>query len=347
MHNGKIAIVTDAWSPQVNGVVHTLKHTCAALSELGYTVTTLTPDQHRTIPCPTYPEIRLAVKPGARVRKQLDALQPGHIHIATEAPLGIAARSYCIKNGLAFTTSYHTRFPEYVKKRLPVPLAISYALMRRFHNAAARTMVATQSQEDILRERGFKHLARWSRGVDTELFTPDRRVDPGKARPIFSYLGRVAVEKNIESFLSLDLPGTKCVIGDGPALKALKQRYPETLFLGYRFGEDLAAHLAAADVFVFPSRTDTFGLVLLEAMACGLPVAAYPVTGPIDLVTPGVTGELDQDLRSAALRALNIDSRNCRAEALKYSWQAATRQFVSNLVPVRSGRYKQALDPGS
>lgn len=335
MCNGKIAIVSDAWSPQVNGVVHTLKRTCSMLDELGYTVTTLTPDQHRTVPCPTYPEIRLALNPGAKLRKQLEDLQPDYIHIATEGPLGLAARSCCRKHKFAFTTSYHTQFPEYVRKRAPVPLSVSYALMRRFHNAATHTMVATQSQEDILRKRGFKHLARWSRGVDTELFTPERRTDTGLARPVFAYMGRVAVEKNIEAFLSLDLPGTKCVIGGGPALDRLKKQYPEAVFHGYRFGEDLATRLASADVFVFPSRTDTFGLVLLEAMACGLPIAAYPVTGPIDLVTPGITGELDEDLRSAALRALDVDTRNCRAEALKYSWQAATRQFINNLAPAR------------
>jgi len=218
---------------------------------------------------------------------------------------------------------------------MPVPLAISYALMRRFHNAATRTMVAAPSQEEILRSRGFRHLARWSRGVDTLRFTPERRIDPGHKQPVFVYMGRVAIEKNIEAFLSLDLPGTKCVIGDGPALARLKIQYPEVAFPGYLFGSDLATYLASSDVFVFPSRTDTFGLVLLEAMACGLPIAAYPVTGPVDLVTPGITGELHQDLRHAAIKALDIDTRNCRAEALKYSWLAATRQFINNLAPAR------------
>jgi len=340
MQNKKIAIVTDAWTPQVNGVVHTLKQTCKLLDEFGYAVTVLSPGQHRTVPCPTYPEIRLAIKPAARLCRQLDELQPDYIHIATEGPLGLAARACCIRHNLAFTTSYHTQFPEYVRKRIPMPLAVSYALIRRFHNAAARTMVATQSQEDVLRKRGFKHLVRWSRGVDTDLFTPAKRIEPGWTRPVFTYLGRVAVEKNLDAFLSLDLPGTKCIIGDGPALTELKQRYPDMVFLGYRFGEDLAAHLAAADVFVFPSRTDTFGLVLLEAMACGVPVAAYPVTGPKDLIQPGISGELDEDLRSAALRALHLDADNCRNEALRYSWQVATRQFAGNLVPARSGGEK-------
>jgi glycosyltransferase involved in cell wall biosynthesis len=329
-----LAIVTDAWTPQVNGVVKTLHQTRDALSRSGYLVSMLTPADHRTIPCPSYPEIRLALRPRHTIRRQLDTLRPEHIHIATEGPLGLAARRYCLDNRLAFTTSYHTQFPEYVRKRLPVPLPLTYAFVRRFHQPASRTMVATPSQQRLLERWRFSNIVRWSRGVDTDLFTPENRVDLDLKRPLFVYTGRVAVEKNIEAFLQLDLPGTKCVIGDGPALADLQNRHPDVLFTGYKFGSDLAAHLAAADVFVFPSRTDTFGLVMLEAMACGVPVAAYPVTGPVDVVSHGETGILDRDLGKAALQALELDRSRCRQEALKYTWQAASRQFIDNLVPV-------------
>jgi glycosyltransferase involved in cell wall biosynthesis len=332
--NGKtLAIVTDAWWPQVNGVVNTLMQTRAALSERGYQVTMLTPQDYSTVPCPSYPEIRLALRPSARLHARLDALRPDHIHIATEGPLGLAARAFCLRRGLAFTTSYHTQFPEYLRKRLPVPLALSYAFMRRFHNAAAHTMVATPGQEAVLKRWRFRNIVRWTRGVDTALFSPEERAPLDVPRPVFTYAGRVAVEKNLEAFLSLDLPGTKCVIGDGPALRALRGRYPNALFTGYRFGKELVRLLAAADVFVFPSRTDTFGLVMLEAMACGVPVAAFPVTGPVDVVTRGVTGILDEDLRTAALAALELDRRQCRTEALKHTWAESSRQFSDNLVP--------------
>ena len=260
-------------------------------------------------------------------------LEPDYIHIATEGPLGFAARRYCLQNGLSFTTSYHTQIPEYLRKRLPVPLGISYAFMRRFHNAARQTMVATRNQQKLLEKWKFKNIVRWSRGVDTDLFTPDRKAQLSLRHPLFVYAGRVAVEKNIDAFLKLDLPGSRCIIGDGPALKELKARYPDVLFTGYQFGKDLAEHLAAADVFVFPSRTDTFGIVMLEAMACGLPVAAFPVTGPLDVVKQGETGILDHDLRRAALAALDLDRNRCREEALRHTWEAATRQFLNNLVP--------------
>jgi glycosyltransferase involved in cell wall biosynthesis len=333
MSSTSLAIVTDAWTPQVNGVVKTLQKTRDALGRSGYQVTMLTPAGHRTIPCPSYPEIRLALRAGPAIRRQLEALAPDHIHIATEGPLGLAARRYCLDNGLAFTTSYHTQFPEYVRKRLPVPLELSYAFVRRFHRAAAQTMVATPSQQRLLEQWRFGKIVRWSRGVDTDLFAPERRVELDVERPLFTYTGRVAVEKNIEAFLELDLPGTKCVIGDGPALDELRACHPDVMFAGYKFGTDLAGHIAAADVFVFPSRTDTFGLVMLEAMACGVPVAAFPVTGPVDVVTQGETGFLDQDLRKAALQALGLNRGRCRSEALKHTWQAASRQFMKNLVP--------------
>lgn len=333
MNDKTLAIVTDAWWPQVNGVVNTLMQTRDALARRGYEVVMLTPRDYTTLPCPSYPEIRLALRPSPRLHARLEELHPDHIHIATEGPLGLAARAWCLRKGLAFTSSYHTQFPEYIRKRLPVPLAVSYAFMRRFHNAASRIMVSTSGQEDLLRRWRFRNIVRWTRGVDTGLFSPEERAQLDVARPLFTYTGRVAVEKNLEAFLSLDLPGTKCIIGDGPALKDLKERYPETLFLGYKFGKDLACHLAAADVFVFPSRTDTFGLVMLEAMASGVPVAAFPVTGPVDVVTHGVTGILGEDLRAAALAALELDRWSCREEALKHTWEESSRQFSDNLVP--------------
>ncbi len=330
----KLALVTDAWLPQTNGVVRTLTITVEKLTQTGHEVTVITPNDFRTIPCPTYPEIRLSLFAAAKVRQRLDALQPEAVHIATEGPLGLAARRWCLRRSQAFTTSYHTQFPEYVRARLPVPLAISYAFLRWFHGSAAHTLVATPSMRDALAKRGFHNLVLWSRGVDTELFRPRDESFLELPRPIWLYFGRVSVEKGIEDFLSLDLRGTKLVVGDGPATEGLRRKYPNAVFTGYRYGDELARHVASADVFVFPSRTDTFGLVLLEAMACGVPVAAYPVTGPIDVVENGVTGVLSEDLRAAALAALNLDRLACREHALRYTWEAATRQFVESLAPM-------------
>ena len=327
----KIAIVTDAWSPQVNGVVTTLSRTHDTLIAFGHEMAMIHPGDFRTFACPTYPEIRLAWRPFSGIRDRLDGLQPDCIHIATEGPLGIAARNYCVRRNRPFTTSYHTQFPQYVRARLPVPLRVSFAFLRWFHGGAARTMVATASQREDLERHGFRNLAPWTRGVDTQLFRPGDPDALPHPRPIWIYVGRVAVEKSIEDFLLLDLPGTKIVVGDGPQRNELARRYPDARFTGYRFGKELAATLAAADVFVFPSRTDTFGVVMLEAMACGLPIAAYPVTGPKDVVQPGVTGILDGDLRKAALAALSLDRTRCRDAALTCSWEEATRQFVSNL----------------
>lgn len=327
----RIAIVTDAWLPQTNGVVRTLSKTADQLRALGHDVGVIEPNQFRTFPCPTYPEIRLAWLPYRRIGKLLGEFEPDAIHIATEATLGSAARAWCLRRRMPFTTSYHTQFPEYVRARAPIPLSVTYAFLRNFHGAAARTMVATPTMQRQLESRRFKNIVRWTRGVDTQLFRPRDKQWLRCPRPIALYTGRVAVEKNIEAFLQFEWPGTKVIVGDGPARIELEAKYPNARFVGYKFGEELAAHVAAADVFVFPSRTDTFGLVLLEAMACGVPVAAYPVTGPIDVVQPGVTGVLHENLREAALQALQLDSRQCRAYALEHTWEAATGQFLNNL----------------
>jgi len=333
----RIAIVTDAWFPQTNGVVRTLAHTVDCLRTDGIEVELISPESFRTIACPTYPEIRLSLFAGRSVARRLETIAPDAVHIATEGPLGIAARRWCLRHGRGFTTAYHTQFPEYVRARFPVPLWLSYAFVRWFHGRAARTLVATPSMRRQLEARGFDNIAMWSRGVDCDLFGPHAKDLLGEHRPVWMYVGRVAVEKGIEDFLRLDLPGSKLVIGDGPARRDLERRYPSARFVGFLHGEELSRQIASSDVFVFPSRTDTFGLVLLEAMACGVPVAAYPVTGPLDVVVDGVTGVLSEDLRSAALAALKLDPAACRHHALGYSWEACTRQFLGALIVASSG----------
>jgi glycosyltransferase involved in cell wall biosynthesis len=307
----------------------------AVISELtkrGHRVSPITPGLFCTVPCPTYPEIRLALRAGRRVAALLEAADPDAIHITTEGPLGMAARRYCLKRGLGFTTAFHTRFPEYVAARFRVPASWSYALMRRFHAPSKGVMVATDTVRHELAARGFDNLRRWSRGVDAALYDPDLRGGfEGLPRPVFLAVGRVAVEKNFAAFLALDLPGSKAVIGDGPLLEEMKRRHPSAHFLGKREGRELARLYASADVFVFPSRTDTFGLVLLEAMASGLPVAAYPVPGPVDVIGDSGAGVLDEDLRGAALAALDIPRERARAHALRYTWSASADQFVENL----------------
>jgi glycosyltransferase involved in cell wall biosynthesis len=327
----KIAIVTDAWHPQTNGVVQTLSTTIRHLQAFGHQVLVVEPGAFPTVACPTYPEIRLAWLPYRRVHRMLREFDPQAVHIATEGSLGAAARRWCRRQAIPFTTSYHTQFPEYLRARAPIPLAFSYAHLRRFHAAARRTMVATSSMQQHLEARGFANLARWTRGVDTELFRPREKSFLSLPRPIAMYVGRVAVEKNIEAFLSMPFAGSKVVVGDGPARSALALRYPAASFVGYQRGEALAQHMAAADVFVFPSLTDTFGLVMLEAMACGVPVAAFPVTGPVDVVRPGVTGVLGDDLARAACAALLLRSEDCRSYALQHTWEKAARQFLGNL----------------
>jgi len=295
----------------------------------------VTPDRFRTIPCPTYPEIRLAVLPRAKTGALIEAFRPDAIHIATEGPLGQAARKHCLQRGYPFTTAYHTRFPEYIHARCRLPLSWSYAHLRNFHNAGKRIMVATQTIEDDLRARGFHNIVRWTRGVDTRLFHPRDKTFLDWPRPISVFVGRVAIEKNIEAFLKLDIPGTKMVVGDGPARAHLEQAYPEAKFVGSKEGEDLARHFAASDVFVFPSRTDTFGLVLLEALASGLPVAAYPVPGPLDVIGDAPVGVLNEDLNLAVRQALGIDPVLCRRHAEGYSWDCSIGQFFANLYPFR------------
>ncbi|WP_305825929.1 glycosyltransferase family 4 protein [Ancylobacter radicis] len=336
----RILIATDAWTPQVNGVVRSLQNTAREAQALGAEIEFLTPSDFRTVPMPTYPEIRLALATRSMVARRMDEIGADFVHIATEGPVGMLARRVCLSRGQIFTTSYHTRFPEYLAARAPVPQALSYAWMRRFHNAGAGIMVSTGTLETELRGRGFHNILRWSRGVDAELFRP-RPADELDAfvaslpRPIFLSVGRVAVEKNISAFLKLDLPGSKVIVGDGPARAELQAQHPDAHFLGMKEGEALARIYAAADVFVFPSLTDTFGIVLLEALASGLPVAAFPVTGPMDVIgeapldTP--VGVLDPDLRRAALAALDIDRGAARSYALRYSWRACTEQFLGNI----------------
>ncbi len=330
----RVAIVSDAWAPQVNGVVRTLSAVASELGRMGVAVEVIGPDRFRTVPCPTYPEIRLAVLPRRRLARLLRASRPDSVHIATEGPLGRATRALCLRHGWRYTTSFHTRFPEYLRARTGLPVGPAYAVLRRFHNGGDATLVATESLHRELEARGFSRVRRWSRGVDLTLFAPQPRdLWGGLARPVFACVGRVAVEKNIEAFLALDLPGSKVVVGDGPLLPALRRRFPDAHYTGARFGPALAASFAGADVKVFPSRTDTFGLVVLESLACGTPVAAYPVTGPRDILRDGVTGGLDEDLRAACLRALSADRGACRAHAETYSWRACAEQFLSFLVP--------------
>jgi glycosyltransferase involved in cell wall biosynthesis len=339
----RIAIVTDAWLPQTNGVVNTLRQTAACLEQLGHEVLLVTPGLFRSVPCPTYPEIRLSLFPYRKLSNLISEFRPDAIHIATEGSLGFAARRYCLSRGLSFTTSYHTQFPQYLRARYPIPTSISYRALLWFHGAATHCMVSTQTVRDQLAGRGFRNLVKWQRGVDTTLFKPGAKNSLDLPRPIAAYVGRVAIEKNIDAFLRMPWAGTKLVIGDGPELPRLKAQFPDAVYVGYRFGEDLARHLAASDVLVFPSLTDTFGLVNLEAMACGVPVAAYPVAGPIDVVDDGVTGALDEDLARAAVRALTIDPQKCRDRALRSGWETCSREFESNLVLAVAQREKRAV----
>jgi glycosyltransferase involved in cell wall biosynthesis len=329
----------------VNGVVRTLTSLAEAAKGLGVTIAFRTPEGYPSIPLPTYPDIRLALTNRREIARRVEAARPDAIHVATEGPIGIAVRAYCKRANRPFTSSYTTCFPEYIAARAPIPLSWSYAVLRRFHAAATVTMVSTASLMAELRSRGFSNLDMWTRGVDTELFKPQPAAVLDLPRPIFLTVGRVAVEKNLEAFLSLDLPGSKVVIGDGPQLAELRQRFPHATFLGARKGAELASFVAAADVFVFPSRTDTFGVVQLEALACGVPVAAFPVMGPKDVIGDQPIGVLDEDLRAAALGALKLSREACRAFALTRSWKTSAQQFIAhaNRIAVASPRRVNAV----
>jgi glycosyltransferase involved in cell wall biosynthesis len=340
----KVITVTDAWHPQVNGVVRTIEATNRELVRAGHTTEVITPLSFVSIPCPGYREIRLSLWPYRRLARLLDgALTDGSeaaVHIATEGPLGHAARRYCLKRQLPFTTAYHTRFPQYLNAMFRVPERWTYAFLRYFHGQAAVVMAPTPTVERELRENGLANVSLWTRGVDLDTFTPREPLFTDVRHPVFLYVGRVSVEKNIQAFLTLDLPGTKVVAGIGPELETLRLRFPEVKFVGVLDPQQLAQLYSAADVFVFPSRTDTFGLVMLEALACGTPVAAFPVQGPLDVVGGSAVAVLDEDLRKAALHALRIDRSHCRDYAQRYSWRAATAQFIALQRPAR-----QALAP--
>lgn len=341
----RLLLATDAWAPQVNGVVVALRNTITGLEAMGMEVHVVSPEDFRTVPMPTYPEIPLAVLPGRGVARRFREVRPDAVHIATEGPVGQAARACCLANGLAFTTAYHTCFPEYVKARCGLPLSWTYAWLRRFHRPSAAVLVGTDTIRGLLERRGFANVAGWSRGVDLDLFHPRPERFREFPRPVFTYVGRVAVEKDLPAFLRLDLPGTKLVVGDGPERARLQQRFPRAVFVGTKTGPELASFYQRSDVFIFPSRTDTFGLVLLEAMACGVPVAALPVRGPIDVVKDPSAGCLHEDLREAALAALLLDRAEVRRYAEGFSWEHSTRQFASHLVLGRSRRTRQANGP--
>ena len=331
----RILIVTDAWEPQVNGVVRTLKSTRRELQALGHEVDILSPLEFPTLPCPTYPEIRLSLFAARRVAQRIRQFSPHALHIVTEGPLGLAARAHAMRNRTPFTSAYHTRFPEYVQARTGLPLAWTYRFLRWFHRPSRAVMAPTPVVVHDLKRWGFDNVVLWGRGVDLDIFQFKRSQRLQTTPPIFLYVGRVAVEKNVEAFVSLDLPGSKWVVGEGPALSAIRARYPGVSYLGVLNQNELAEVYAAADVFVFPSKTDTFGLVLLEAMACGLPVAAYPVTGPLDVIGTSGAGAMDDDLRSACLKALEIDRASARRHAERFSWRNATEQFLRHLHPLQ------------
>src|SRR3954466_14260758 len=335
-----ILVATDAWHPQVNGVVRTLTMMAEAAKAFGVDVSFLTPQSFKTFAMPSYPDLRLALPTPWKIAELIDAAKPDSIHVATEGPIGLLVRRYSPSRGLPFTTSFHTRFPEYVSARSSIPESWVWRVLRAFHRPSQAVMAATPALAAELRMRGFRNVGLWSRGVDTSLFHP-RTVDLCLPQPVFLCVGRVAVEKNLEAFLDLDLPGTKLIVGDGPARAALERKYPDAVFLGARHGEELAEIYAAADIFVFPSKTDTFGLVLLEALASGLPVAAFPVTGPRDVIGTAPVGVLNGDLRVACLSALKISPQACLEFAGKHTWEASARAFVENITDVRN------VDPAS
>lgn len=331
----RIALVTDAWLPQVNGVVRTLQSVRRELEQMGHAIEFVSPDQYGSLPCPTYPEIRLAVARAATVGRRIEAFLPDAVHLATEGPLCLSARRWCLRNHIPFTTAYHTHFPDYVAKRTGLPAEWFWRYIRWFHGPAQAVLVSTRTVRESLRVHGIAQVRHWGRGVDLDCFSPDAPAPAAfaeLARPIQLYVGRVAVEKNLEAFLSTSHPGSQVVVGDGPARAQLERTYPQAHFLGPMSGRDLAGAYAHSDVFVFPSRTDTFGLVMIEALACGTPVAAYPVTGPVDILT-AQTGAMREDLNGAIAAALRLDRRDCAAHGRSFSWQTSARQFLDGLAP--------------
>ena len=340
----RILVATDAWHPQVNGVVRTLTMMADTAKPLGADVSFLTPQSFRTFAMPSYRDLRVALPRPAKVARLIAEARPDAIHIATEGPIGLMVRRYCRKQRLPFTTSFHTRFPEYVRARAPIPESLIWRALRRFHAPSRAVMAATPALANELRMRGFENVVLWPRGVDTGFFHP-RGIDLCLPAPVFLCVGRVAIEKNLEAFLDLDLPGTKVIVGDGPARATLEQNYPDAVFLGALQGEALAQVYAAADVFVFPSKTDTFGLVLLEALASGLPVAAFPVPGPRDVIGTAPVGVLDDDLQAACLAALRIAPEACLEFAASHTWYASSRAFIDNVRQVCGTDPKNQLAP--
>lgn len=341
----RIALVTDAWLPQVNGVVRTLTAITGELARRGHTVAVISPEQFRTVACPSYPEIRLAMVRRRTIGERIEAFAADAVHVATEGPLGRVARAHCLKARRPFTTAFHTQFPDYLAHRTGLPAGLFWPYFRRFHRQSARVMVATQTVRTQLAAQGFERLHMWTRGVDLAKFHPAVRPPDlyrELPRPIQLYVGRVAPEKNVEAFLRNRWPGTKVVVGDGPSLERLRREFPEVRFLGRKTGEALAACYAGADVFVFPSRTDTFGLVMIEALACGTPVAAYPVAGPIDVLDER-SGAMAERLENAIAAALLLDREGCLARAREFTWQASAEQFLAALTPRPAGTATAAV----
>ena len=348
----RIALVSDAWRPQVNGVVRTLSSVTDIARARGHQVALITPDRFRTLPMPNYPEIRLALASPRAVGAMIGDFAPDAIHIATDGPLGWAARRWCLTRKLEFTTSFHTRFPDYIAARTGLPPALLWRPLRRFHRAARHILVATPRLAAELADNGLPHTLPWTRGVDTDLFRPDRAPHPAFAdlpRPIAVVVGRVAVEKNLEAFLAADWPGSKVIVGDGPALADLRARFPDAVFTGGLHGEGLAAAYAGADISVFPSRTDTFGLVIIESLAAGTPVAGFPVPGPLDILGPdgrgdgiAVIGGVDADLGTAMRAALTARRSDCAEYGASFSWDRSCDQFLAALAPLGTGRAEAA-----
>jgi len=331
-----IVIITDAWHPQVSGVVRTLTTTIKELKKAGHEVLLISPNDFTLkIPCPTYPDIKLVLWTGDILVKKIEKFKPDAIHIATEGPLGFAGRDFCLKKNYPFTTSFATRFPDYIKARFGIPEDLTFSFLRWFHSGATRLMVSTKSLKEELEEKGFTNVALWGRGVDTELFRIRDKDFIKDKRPVFMYVGRVAVEKNLQAFLELPLEGSKYIVGDGPLLEELKNNYKDVRFVGMKYSEELAKYYAAADVFVMPSHTETFGLVILEALSAGVPVAAFPVRGPLDVIGDADVGVLNNDLFLASNEALKIDPQKCREYALKFSWENVTKLFINNLAIIK------------